>query len=507
MDISLNHEDYKFPEFITDNSVEECMETEFSLPEYMPEILRIVKSCAEPKINSCKLVGERVTVDGVCELRMIYTAENGGVYSFSQSRPFTRHCENPNFSESIDVTADVRVSYVNYRATSTKRVEIKAGLVIAVNACCVKKQEVISVAEKSVIEQKTVPIRGMSLGCRKTRQFSMSDTVSLSIPSAFVISASAAAVCNDIKKINNKVMVKGETVVDICYVNADDKSCTERIRHTLPINQILEYEGMEERFTGNVILKVIAVDVMPRNEADGTGNAFDIALGVDATLTMWEEKELFVVCDAYAVGASIDLKKDNFVFYTALDEIRESYIFKDNFTISGEGVGGVCDVVGETTGVKVVKGEGCIAVIGSLTLSLLIKDSTGSFANVDKILDFRYERKGEFADEDIFCTPDVTVVAVECSAKGGNSIDVRAELRINGTVFGKTETEAVTDITESEIQVTRNTNAVTVYFPDKEESLWGIARRYNTTVSAIAAENEIDGDTTGELKIIFIPAV
>lgn len=507
MDISLNREDYKFSEFITDNSVEECMETEFSLPEYMPEILRIVKSSAEPKINSCRLVGERVTVDGVCELRMVYTAEDGGIYAFSQSRPFTRHCENPKFSESVDVTAKSRISYVNCRATSTKRAEIKAGLVIEVSACFVKNQEVVSVAEKGKIEQKIIPIRGMSLGCRKTRQFSMSDTVQLSVPEAFVISTSAAAVCTDIKKINNKVMVKGDAVVDICYVNAADKSCTERVRHTLPVNQILEFEGMEERFTGSVVLKVAAVDVMPRSDADGTGSAFDIALGIDATLTMWEEKELSVVCDAYAVGANIDLKKDNFVFYTALDEIRESYIFKDSFTVSGEGVGSVADTVGEITAVKAVKNDGCVAVTGSLSLSMLVKDGTGSFVNIDKVLDFRYERKGDFSEENVFCTPDVTLVAVECSAKGGNGVDVRAELRINGTVFGKTETEAVTDITESEIQTIRNTNAVTVYFPDKEESLWGIARRYNTTVSAIAAENEIDGDTTGDLKIIFIPAV
>lgn len=507
MDISLNRETYKCLKTVTDSSIEECVEAELSLPEYMPEILRIIKSTAETKLNSCGLVGERVTVDGVCELRMIYTSEDGGIYSFSQSRPFTRHCENNAFSDAADVTANVRVSYVNCRATSTKRAEIKSGIIIEVNAFFEENEEVVSLAEKGCIEEKSIPISGMSLGCRKTRPFSMSDTISLSIPAAFVLSASAAAVCSDIKKINNKVMVKGDAVVDICYVNAVDKSSAEHIRHTLPINQILEFDGMEERFTGNVVLKVNAVDVLLRSEGDGSGSAFDVSLGIDASVTMWEEKQLLVISDAYAVGANIDLKKQPLTFYSALDEIRDNYILKDNFQVTGEGVSSVCDAIGEVANVSVKKENGVLAITGSLSLSLIIKDSSGSFVNVNKMLDYRYERKAELADENIFCLPCVTLVAVQCVEKGNNSIDVRAELRIDGTVFAKSIVDAVVDITESEIKIERKSNAVTVYFPDNEESLWTIARRYNTTVEAIAQENEIDGDTTGDLKMIFIPAV
>ena len=33
------------------------------------------------------------------------------------------------------------------------------------------------------------------------------------------------------------------------------------------------------------------------------------------------------------------------------------------------------------------------------------------------------------------------------------------------------------------------------------------ARKYNTTVNAIAQENDLSGETTEDLKIVFIPAV
>ena len=250
MDISLKHEDCKLLESFIENISEECVEADFSMPEYMPEILRIIKSVAEPKINSCRVTGDRATIDGTCLLKMIYTAEDGGVYSFSQERNFTRYCENAGFSECTDTIARVSVSYVNCRATSTKRAEIKAGLNISVVGYTVKTQDIIAIADKTDIEEKCMPVRCASLGCRKTRSFAMSDTITLNVPSAFVISSRAVAVCNDIRKINNKIMLKGEAIVDICYVNADDKSQTERIKHNLPINQILEFDGLEERFSG-----------------------------------------------------------------------------------------------------------------------------------------------------------------------------------------------------------------------------------------------------------------
>ncbi len=507
MEISFKNEDYKFLKTLTDNSVEECVEAELTLPEYMPEILRIIKSTAEPKINSCRLVGERVTVDGVCDLRMIYTAEDGCIYCFSQSRPFTRHCENAAFTEAVDVNSKVGVSYVNCRATGTKRAEIKAGLVIKFCVYCEEKEEVISLNNTKEIEQKTIPVRAMSLGCRKTRSFSMSDTITLNSPAAFLISSRASAVCTEIRKINNKIMIKGDAIIDVCYVNANDKTSAEHIKHSIPINQILEFDGMEERFTGDVVLQVTALDVMLKGESTGIATAFDISLGVDASVSMWEEKELLVISDAYAVGAALELKKAPFSFYTASEQISDKYVFDGNFPVNGEGVGSIIDCCGEITGAQVKVENGELAVCGSLSVSLIIKDSAGSLSGISKMFDYVYKRKTDVTDKNIVCVPDLTLLSLDCTVKGANSIDVRAEIGVTGSVFVKLVVDAVTDIVESETPVSRSCNAITVYFPESSnESLWSIARRYNTTVKAIAEENDLEGDTTENLKMIFIPS-
>lgn len=508
MDISLKHEDYKFLKTLSENTVEECVEAELSLPEYMPEILRIIKSTADTKINSCRLVGERVTVDGVCDLRMIYTAEDGCIYTFSQSRPFTRHYESSEFESLKDATAAASVSYVNCRATGTKRAEIKAGIIIRflVSGAC--EEKIISPTENNGIEQKTFCAKAISLGCCNTKHFSMSDTVTLNTPGAFLINAEAVAVCSEIRKISNKIMIKGEATVDICYVNANDKTNTERVKHSMPINQIIEYDGMDEKYNGKVRLKVLALDVLPKGDTQGEFTSFDISLGISATATMWEEKELTVITDAYSVETALELKKTSLDLYDAVEDFNDTHIFEGDFSVSGEGVVSVVHCCGEVTNVKTKVQNDELIISGSLCVNAIIKDCSGSLSAVSKIFDFTHKHKGDYDNKNIVCTPHIDVVCIDCIVKGDNNIAVRAEINISAWVMSHDSVECVISITQSDTPVKRQNNAITVYFPtENNESLWGIARRYNTTVKAIADENNLEGDTTENLKMIFIPCV
>ncbi len=506
MDISLKYENYKFLNKLTENILEETIESDISLPEYMPEILRIIRTTATPKIASCRLSGDRVTVDGICELRMIYTAEDGGLYTYTQTQPFTKYCENEAFSEAIDVTSRAFVSFVNCRATNNRRAEIKAGISVKVCAFGEVSNEIISSAEGEGLEQKLIPVDAMSLGCRKTKRFSMSDSVQPQNPAAAVVSVSSSAVCTDIRKINNKLMIKGEAVVCICYVMDKDRTKTETLKHSIPINQIMEFEGLEERFTGNVVLNVCSADVMPKGESSDGITSFDLSLGVDVTVTMWDLKSMSVISDAYGVGTSLDLKRMNHKYYCALNEIRENVIAEENFSAPSDGVECILDCCGEVVSQKFRYEEGKVTVSGSINISMIIKDGNGSFNNLIKTLDYCYTSNLDAGDKNIVCDPSVSLISLDCALASGG-IAVRAEISVIGTVFEEKIIDTVTEITECDSPDICKRYAITIYFPESEESLWSIARRYNTTVNAIAEENGLQGDTTENLKILFIPAV
>ena len=139
------------------------------------------------------------------------------------------------------------------------------------------------------------------------------------------------------------------------------------------------------------------------------------------------------------------------VFFTPLDEIRDTYIFREDFQVSGEGVSKVMGSTCEITNVVAKKEKEALVVSANLSLSVLIKDTSGSVSNINKILDVKYERKSDYNDSDIFCLPKLNVFSLDCAEKGNNSIDVRAEINVSASVFGKIFIDAVADITESEL--------------------------------------------------------
>ena len=507
MDISLENTEYCSLKRTYEITVEECVEAELSLPEYMPEILRIVKSQAIPKINSYTTVGERVTVDGTCELRMVYIGNDNCIYSFSQTRSFTRYAENSAFLDAEDVKVKTALNFVNCRATNTKRAEIKAGVGITVCAFGKLSEKILLTGNSEGIEEKKRELSAMSLGCKKSKIFSMSDTFVLdNETAAFLIRANAVSVLGETRKISNKIMIKGETIVEIAFVPNEDKSVIRTIRRILPINQILEFDGMEEHFTGDITLDVTGVDVIIKNDSQSEGRSLDVAVTVNAGITMWEQKELCVITDAYAINGAIDLTYKKMKFYSALDAIRDTYIFKDSIDVKNTGVECILDTLCEPTEPTLTFKDGLISVCGSFKVTMLLKDTLGSIVTTEKMLDYCYERKSESGDIHTESVPEVTVSSFECILKNKDQIDVKAELQINCSVFGETEIDVVTEICEGNETQKRSNSAITVYFPRCEESLWDIAKRYNTTVNSIAIENNLEGDTTGDIKMLFIPS-
>lgn len=507
MDISLKHEDYKILTTDKEFSLEENIEAEFQLPEYMPEILKVIKVTAEPKVTSCKAVGTRIDVDGICELRVIYTADDGCIYTFSQGRQFSVCCEKNEIENAVDYNACAKASYVNCKATGTRKAEVKASVLVKIKVFYESCVDIISIEKECGVQVKERKANCLSLGCKKTRSFSMSDTVNLATPSAAIISQKAVVLLSDTRRVSNKLMLKGDVIIDICYVNSDNRAVAEHLTHTIPLNQILEIDGLNESYVGDVQVSVKALDVILKGESDSFTSAFDLSLGLDAAVTMWEEKELTLITDVYGVDMAVASKNNTCTVLSPVDKIYDTYLCNDSFKVPGDGVSCVIDAMGEIAGLKHSITDGCLNIFGSLCVSFIIRDINNSLACVNKAFDFSYKCSSNIVAENIICEPIIDIVSIKCAVKNNDTIELRTEMKINASVYNQSTEIFVCEISCDGEKSLPKRAPIVVYFPNKEnEPLWDIAKKYGTTVSAIAHENELSGDTTEGVKILFIPS-
>ena len=76
MNINTERRTFFMPEVNMIPTVEQPIETEFLIPEYCPDIIKILKCEINPRILSKNLSGNLLEIEGCAEITVIYCAED-----------------------------------------------------------------------------------------------------------------------------------------------------------------------------------------------------------------------------------------------------------------------------------------------------------------------------------------------------------------------------------------------------------------------------------------------
>lgn len=70
--------------------MEQPIECDITLPEYLPDIQRVLKCSLTAHISSVQKTGDRVTADGTGRLSVLYMSDTGKLQCLEQGVPFSR---------------------------------------------------------------------------------------------------------------------------------------------------------------------------------------------------------------------------------------------------------------------------------------------------------------------------------------------------------------------------------------------------------------------------------
>ena len=131
-------------ELIYEGSVEQSVDSDLTLPDYCPDILRILKCTVTPRVTGSQVSGERITVDGTVLVRLIYVGEDARVRCFEQNLPFSKYVEVKNLPDSPCVSVRLKAEYVNCRAVSQRRADIHGTVSVNISVTVRREENLIS---------------------------------------------------------------------------------------------------------------------------------------------------------------------------------------------------------------------------------------------------------------------------------------------------------------------------------------------------------------------------
>lgn len=492
-------------ETIYDSTAEQGVECDIVLPDYCPDIQRILRCCVSAMINPASGSGSRVSADGTAYVKVIYVGEDGAAVAYEQSVPFSKTFEVPE-TEGAMVSVSAATDYANCRAVSPRRIDVRAMLTVSCRSTARRARSIVSGIEGDGIRLRSKSVNAVSAVCCRETTFPMSETVEsdrADAPITQVISCSASAVATDVRIITDKLLLKGELLVNICYMT-EQAGGARTLHHSMPISRIIEAEGITENCTALPELSVSSIRAEVKNDGSGQARLFDIDARVNAAVSAYASADIPVVADAYSTAGALAVQRQNMHFNTLLDS------FSDSFTASAQvDIQPPCvqTLLWSDTGdinYDSVVTNGELIVKGTVMLNLYYIDKDLQTGFAEKPVDFEYRRRLRSTASSAFSEPKVTVTGSEARMRSECVADARIEFAISAIVFGNDDEVIITGVTPAESDAVPAA-ALTLCFPEAGEELWSIAKRYGTTVDAIMRENGLAGETVEEKRMLLVP--
>lgn len=520
MDLKLTKETIAVKEAVLDNCFEQAIETDYILPDYYPDIFRVIKCRIIPRIVSQSInygtgkEDKKLCYEAEALIRVWYLSENSKVINcIEQTLRYSKSIDLNLWTETPEVIITSKCDYANCRVVNQRRLDIRGAISTKVKVFDEKSQSIISDACGCNIQLKKNSITFPSKRRIVSKKITVIEELELGVakpPIISVIKSDCRIISKEQKAINNKVIVKGEAEISMLYTcSKEDEHGIEAMKFTVPYSQIIDIDGIDEGFDINVDTTQCGCDIITKGSNENTSFECELVLLVNVCASKLETCD--IIEDAYSTSYECELIKSDIKLENVVKTFKDNTSCKSTLRLND---GEICSVLDSSCEISNVathlsQESGSYVINGNIGFSGLVETKDGFPVVIEGDSIFEYSID---CSDNIDCTviePKITIVNSSYTMTSDNSIEIIADILVEGVIIQKISKKTITGITmNTDTKKTVNKNcALKLYYTDKNEDIWEIAKRNSTSVSAILEENEMTTDILTEKGMLLIPII
>lgn len=510
MELNTVQESVAACEVVYDSFVEQPIECDILLPDYCPDILKILTCSATPVFTLVQANGAQLAVDGHAMLSITYLSDAGSVRCSEHKVPFSRTIELKSAPESPVISYHAAVDYMNCRAVSPRRADVRGALTVQLKVLSQKKESVVTDAQGEGIQllRQTAPVTQV-VGCA-SRQYTLREELQIedSEPGVrHIVRCSCRAQVTDYKAIANKVIAKGELKVSFLYSGYENERDLHIARFTLPISQIVDVDGVDENCRCDVHMHVVSCELIPRSDELGEGRTVSLEAVFCAVVKAYRQMDTAWVSDCYCTQYESSFTTRAVSSLSLLDILNTTLDKSESLKLPQQ-VTDVTDVWCRAGFTEAKSEEEGLILYGKLTVCMLAVDTDANPLYCEQALEIRHVCAKYEAEQLI---TDIQMEAGDCAfvRSGEDSLEIKTQVYLAGSICGMRRRQAVDtiELDESKGRKPQSQAAITIYFADEGEAMWEIAKRYNTSMAAVMEENGLEGANVPQRSMLLIPIV
>lgn len=474
-----------------DKNIVSELSSDFSLPDYQPEIKRLLRVTASMLPPSKYFGAGEAEFAGNIDYYALYMGSDNEIYcapltgEYSVSVPIDKD-EYIDLGDELCTVAQITPDLVSGRVTSPRHITVKCRL--KTRAKIYGKGRVINNITKcdGSIEKLKGEVQNARVMTGVGEMLTLTDEIIPDVRDGEfrVVCADGRVLVSEVSAGKDEVICRGDLHLKV-LMSRENGSLPTVTSRRLPFSSIIACEG-----------------VTPDSSAYAKGSLAELTLTVDEGRIAVEAGILLesvcqknspvsYISDVYSVTHESECQYREMNVPRAISGFNRNFTFSDSMTLGDAGIGEnmlIMDSCGSAVIDEYKLEGGKCKMLGRCKFNLQLFDGS-DYSGAEMEMPFKYEYDMPEAVESAELEAEASVVL--CRARvDGERVGVDAEISLCGRMWENKRCIALESYRLGE-KLGQGAGEITVCYPDRNDTLWSVAKRYNAPLTVLSEVNKL----------------
>ncbi len=502
MSVNLKKEKIQIGDVICQKYSQTNVECDVIVPDIKPDIKKVLEVSGHISVKDKSIRQNKAYIQGCVHMTVLYIPDGesvSAVKSLSASQEFNHTVDISNYEGGI-LAVEAEAESFGYSLINSRKIGLRCITGINVKITQPKELEFSVGAEGDNICVDTEKIRLCCSAVNSENHLSVREQLELPLgkPSiAEILKTAVFPQSMELSLMENKALASGQVKICTLYTSADDGS-VQFAEHIVPFNETLDFSGAEEDMEGEIEYSVSDLYCEIRDDSDGEPRLIGVDIGLCATVRGLRICELDIISDAYSLDGETEIISETQNTESLIDNTTAQITHKTPVAIpdSYPDILQVCDISCNASVERISAENDEITVFGKFKCNVLYLSQSDEqpLCAFEDSSDFSYTIAVSGADRNTICDTKIFTEHISYTLNGASGIDLRAVLGLSIRSFKNESFSSIAEIKINKPEVEVKRPCITIYFVQKGDSLWSIAKKYKTTVAALVDCNNLTSD-------------
>ena len=459
---------------------------DFTLPDYCPEIRRVLYVKEELPVPARFVSGNKIDVSGVVDYTLVYVNNDGEVCSAPLSAEYSFALPIDNAAEfdlggGVSVIAHSFADNSSVRVSAPRRLQIRTRLRTGVCAWgkMLGSDNFEGLENECSLERLVGEGECADIVCESSDVITLADEYMLQGENYNIALVDSAVFVESSRIENDGIAVSGEALIKMLVI-CDEKN--ETVTRKLPFEAEIDLSGIDMSFDPSARVNGHVTDVSV--QIDDLKAQIELSFVLEACVA--QNRPLCYTKDIYSTDQECECQMRPYSLPVLLDNKTFSFSQSEKLSCSELNFPEGAEIIhiygsGSVDGIALEEGKNMLT--GSCKYNVICLVG-GEYTHVEARVPFKYELDCE-QDIDAF---DGVIRLSDCKARSdGEVISFESDISASLALFGSKMTEMPTSVCFGEMREESKDRWI-VYYVTPDDDLWSIAKRYGVSQERIKGD-------------------